>query len=81
MLIDISFTDFTNCQKTVCKAPGETGLADIKIKLKKRKLQEMEQELEIKHGTLRETGPGNPETRKRSEYFSARRKHNCNTVF
>ena len=47
MLIDISFTDCTNGQ-TIHKEPGETELADVEIKLKKRKLQEMELDLEIK---------------------------------
>ena len=53
MLIDISFTDFTNCEDTVRKAPVETDLADVKIKLKRRKIQEMELDLEIKRWTLR----------------------------
>ncbi|XP_036968163.1 SH3 domain and tetratricopeptide repeat-containing protein 1 isoform X2 [Acanthopagrus latus] len=39
--------------KTIRKAPGETELAEVKIKLKKRTLQEMELDLEIKCRTLR----------------------------
>ena len=53
MLIDISFTDVTNCQNSVQQALGETELADIKIRLKNRELQEMELDLEIKRRTLR----------------------------
>ena len=41
----------------VCKAPGERELADAKNKLKKRKLQEKELELEIKRWTLRKLDP------------------------